>query len=151
MNPHTVDTAMACRMVEASAIRGASIIGQPGGWSVRLKMGQVEKSLGTQRTGKPRTWRSLDTCMAYLRNELRIVRVDLLDASNYSDGDETRRTRADQSERMRRAHEAVAYDTWFRQQVQEAIDDPRPSIPHDEVMAEFAERRAALREKIAAQ
>ena len=35
------------------------------------------------------------------------------------------------------AEEATAYDRWFRIQVQEAIDDPRPSIPHDQVMAEM--------------
>jgi len=43
--------------------------------------------------------------------------------------------------------EAAAYDQWFRAQVQEAIDDPRPSIPHDQVMAEMreiiAKKRAA--------
>ena len=48
---------------------------------------------------------------------------------------------------MKRAHEAAAYDKWFRAQVQESIDDPRPSIPHEQVMAEFAERRAALRKQ----
>jgi hypothetical protein len=31
---------------------------------------------------------------------------------------------------------AAAYDQWFRDQVQEAIDDPSPSIPHDQVMAD---------------
>ncbi len=124
MSTHTIDTAMARRMVEASAIRGASIIGQPGGWSVMLKMGMIEKPLGTQRTDKPRTWRSLDTCIDYLRNELHIVRVEMLDASNYSDSEVTRRPRKDQAERMKRAHEAAAYDEWFRKQVQEAIDDP---------------------------
>ncbi|ATE60023.1 hypothetical protein [Thauera sinica] len=147
MSTHTIDTAMARRMVEAQAIRGASIIGQPGGWSIMLKMGMTEKPLGTQRTDKPRTWRSLDTCVAYLRNELHIVRVDMLDASNHSEAD-TGRRRADTAERMKRAHEAAAYDAWFRAQVQASIDDPRPSIPHEEVMAEFAERRAALRKKI---
>lgn len=136
MSAHTIDTAMARRMVEASAIRGASIIGLPGGWGIMLKLGMTEKPLGTQRTDKPRTWRSLDTCVDYLKNELHIVRVDLLDASNHSAGDVTRSTRADSSERMKRAHEAAAYDEWFRAQVQEAIDDPRPSIPHEQVMAD---------------
>ncbi len=56
MNVHTIDTAMARRMVEACAIRGASIIGQPGGWSVMIKMGLAEKPLGTQRTDKPRQY-----------------------------------------------------------------------------------------------
>jgi hypothetical protein len=43
--------------------------------------------------------------------------------------------------------QAASYDRWFRAQVQEAIDDPRPSIPHDQVMAEMreiiAKKRAA--------
>ena len=63
MNTHTIDTAMAKRMVEASAIRGASIIGQPGGWSVVLKLGLQERALGAQRSDTPRTWRSgPETC-----------------------------------------------------------------------------------------
>lgn len=31
--------------------------------------------------------------------------------------------------------QAASYDRWFRAQVQAAIDDPRPSVPHDEAMA----------------
>ncbi|KXU38041.1 hypothetical protein AXE65_00540 [Ventosimonas gracilis] len=31
--------------------------------------------------------------------------------------------------------EATSYDRWFRAKVQEALDDPSPSIPHDEVRA----------------
>jgi hypothetical protein len=33
--------------------------------------------------------------------------------------------------------DAAAYDRWLREQVQEAIDAPRPAIPHDQVMAEM--------------
>ncbi len=33
--------------------------------------------------------------------------------------------------------EAEAYDVWFRARVREALDDPRPGIPHDQVMAEM--------------
>ena len=43
-------------------------------------------------------------------------------------------------------NDSAEYDRWFRAKVQEALDDPRPSIPHEEVKARFAERRAeALR------
>jgi DNA-damage-inducible protein J len=35
------------------------------------------------------------------------------------------------------------HDVWFRAKVLEAIADPRPAIPHDEVEAHFAARRAA--------
>jgi DNA-damage-inducible protein J len=40
------------------------------------------------------------------------------------------------------------YDAWFRARVQEALDDPRPGIPSEEVEAYFAKRRAELMAKI---
>lgn len=43
------------------------------------------------------------------------------------------------------SEDAAAYDRWFRAQVQGAIDDPRPSIPHDQVMAEMRAIIAAKR------
>lgn len=33
--------------------------------------------------------------------------------------------------------EAEAHDVWFRAKVREALDDPRPGIPHEQVMAEM--------------
>ena len=33
--------------------------------------------------------------------------------------------------------EAEAYDGWFRAKVEASLADPRPSIPHDQVMAEM--------------
>lgn len=33
--------------------------------------------------------------------------------------------------------QADSYDRWFRKRVQESKDDPRPAIPHEEVMAEM--------------
>lgn len=40
--------------------------------------------------------------------------------------------------------QAASYDRWFRARVQASLDDPRPSLPHDEVMAEM---RALLKAK----
>ena len=40
--------------------------------------------------------------------------------------------------------QADSYDRWFRAKVQAAMDDPRPSIPHDQAMAKF---QALLDEK----
>lgn len=132
----TIDTPNARRLVDAAAIRGAAIIGQPGGWSVMLRIGIKETPLGTQRTDKPRTWSSLDSCMQYLRDELQIVKIDGIDASNYSVATVHRKRRQDAAERMRDAHEAAAYKKWLASEVQEAIDDPRPNLPHAQVMAE---------------
>ncbi|RJG03583.1 type II toxin-antitoxin system RelB/DinJ family antitoxin [Noviherbaspirillum sedimenti] len=47
------------------------------------------------------------------------------------------------------ATDPAVYDTWFRAKVQEALDDPRPAIPHDQVEAHFAKRRAAALRKAA--
>ena len=37
----------------------------------------------------------------------------------------------------------AAYDAWFRAKVREALDDPRPAVPHEKVKARFARRKAA--------
>ena len=39
------------------------------------------------------------------------------------------------------------HDAWFRAKVQEALDDPRPAIPNEEVEAHFAGRRATAGRK----
>jgi DNA-damage-inducible protein J len=44
-------------------------------------------------------------------------------------------------------HDASAHDAWFRAKVQEALQDPRPAIPHDRVEAHFAKRRAASKRR----
>ena len=58
--------------------------------------------------------------------------------------------RPGRSEAMQSTHAAATYNKWFRAQVQKAIDDPRPSIPHADVVSEFAERRAVLCKQISA-
>jgi hypothetical protein len=39
-----------------------------------------------------------------------------------------------------------AYNHWLAAEIQAAIDDPRPSIPHEEVMAEMEAEIARLKE-----
>ena len=148
----TIDTATARRMAEAGTIRGVSIVGQPGGWSVMLKTGTLEKPLGSQKADKPRTWRSLDTLTEYLRKVLSIVRIDGIDATHHSNAGTHRPGRPDAAARLKHAHEAAAYDMWFRAQVDAGIteaDDPATQwIPHEEVMDKWAKRRAKLAEKV---
>lgn len=40
----------------------------------------------------------------------------------------------------------ATHDTWFRAKVLEALNSPAPPIPHEEVEAHFARRRAVLRQ-----
>lgn len=103
---NTIDTRLAKQLQTACALRGVSIVGVPGGWSVLVKLGMSEKPLGTQRTGRVRQWRSLDTLIDYLRTELGIVKIDGIDASQYSAAS-VFRARPDVAGRMRQAHRAV--------------------------------------------
>ncbi|HDS2402330.1 TPA: stability determinant [Klebsiella pneumoniae] len=57
------------------------------------------------------------------------------------------RSRQSRAEAMRGAHEAAAYNQWLAGEIQASIDDPRPNIPHDEVMAEMDADIAALPKK----
>lgn len=44
--------------------------------------------------------------------------------------------------------EAAAYDQWFRDEVQESLDDPRESVSNEEAEASFAKKRAELQARI---
>lgn len=144
----TIDTATARRMAEAGTIRGVSIIGQPGGWSVMLKVGIHEKPLGAQKTDKPRTWRSLDTLTEYLRKDLSIVHIDGVDATHHSSVGVRRPGRPDAAVRMKQVHEAAAYNAWFLAQVDAGIkeaDDPSTQwISNEDAEANMEQLLAVL-------
>jgi hypothetical protein len=72
-----------------------------------------------------------------------------VDASAFDPDAAGRVARSDRAAALKAAHEAVARDRWFREYVQQALDDPRASIPDAEVSAGFASRRAALRDRLA--
>ena len=42
---------------------------------------------------------------------------------------------ASQAELMRTGHQTAAHNRWIAAEIQDALDDPRPSLPHDEVTA----------------
>ncbi|MGF6482597.1 hypothetical protein OKW34_003264 [Paraburkholderia youngii] len=57
-----------------------------------------------------------------------------------------RHSRPDRAEAMKATHaSAAAYDKWVREQVQDAIDDLRPTIAHDDVMKKADARIEAMR------
>ena len=138
----TIDHVTLERLVEAGAVRGASIVGQPGGWGVVIQYGMSERMLAAKR-GAVRIFRKFETLVGYLKS-IGIARYQV-DATQFDAAAlKTGRKRTDAAERMKNAHEAAAYKGWLTQQVQEAIDDPRPSLPHEQVAAEWATERAAL-------
>lgn len=149
MNTQTIDHTTLSRLAEAGAVRSAHIIGQTGGWGVLVKYGMTERALAAQRSQQVRVFRKFETLVTYLKG-VGIARFEV-DAVNYDAASlKLTRTRPDSAETMKKAHEAAAYDKWFRSKVQEALDDPRPSISNEEVKAIFAKQRAELKARIGA-
>jgi hypothetical protein len=141
----TIDHGTLSRLTEAGAVCGAHVVGQAGGWTVMVRYGNHERPLATQRSRNLRLFRRLETLVSYLKS-IGIVRFDI-DAAGY-DPDALKSTRRpDRAEALKRAHEAAAYDAWFREQVRASIDDSRPSVSDEEAHAHFVARKAALRQR----
>jgi hypothetical protein len=143
MAEEAIDHRTLAKLVESGAVRAARVISQAGGWAIIVTCGKTARPLAAQR-GKVRLFSKLETVAVYLR-EIGIPRFDV-DVVDY-DPERARRTRPDRAEALKRAHEAAAYDKWFRGQVQVALNDPRPSIPHEDVSARWAKKRAQLAKK----
>ena len=147
MATETIDHGTLSRLVEAGAVSGAHIVGRSGGWAVMVRFGTTERPLAAQRSRQVRLFRRFETLVAYLKG-VGIARFEV-DAAEF-DPQTTRPARPDRSEALKHAHEAAAYDVWFREQVQASIDDPRPGITHEVVEAKFAAKREALRKRLGA-
>lgn len=142
MAPETIDHSTLHKLVESGVVDAAHVIGTQGGWSLTVKYGHTERPLAAQRSRQIRLFKRLETVVNYLK-DVGIARFEV-DASNYDPDGKKKTTRPDRAEALKRAHEAAAYDAWFREQVQAAIDDPRPALSHEEAKSLFAARKKAL-------
>ena len=147
----TIDHSTLRRLVDAGAHVGAEVVGGAGGWGVVISYGRASQTLAATR-GAPRTWRQFETLAGYLKElgivEYRVNTAEFAPGAAAGKPDDKRSTTA--SDRMKRAHQAAAYDTWFREQVQASIDDPRASVEDAVVKKEFAAKRAALAKRAGA-
>jgi len=141
----TIDHSTLRRLVDAGADVGAEVVGGAGGWGVVISYGRASQTLAATR-GAPRTWRQFETLAGYLKElgivEYRVNTAEFAPRAAASKQDDKRSTTA--SDRMKRAHQAAAHDTWFREQVQASVDDPRASVDDAVAKKEFAAKRAAL-------
>lgn len=141
MTTETIDHTTLTRLAEAGAVRSAHVIGQPGGWAVTVKYGMTERALAAQRSQQVRTFRKLETLVQYLKG-VGIARFDV-DSINFDTAAPgVTRTRPDSAAKLREAHQAAAYDKWLKAEVQEAIDDTSPTVPHSKAMRQI---RAAIK------
>ena len=152
MTTDTIDHNTLARLVEAHAVRGACVVGQPGGWGIVVQYGTTEQLLAATRSRGVRVFKKLDTLVGYLK-AMGIHRFEV-DAVDFDPQSVATYTRPDASAALKRAHAAAAHDQWFREQVAQAIeeaDDPATQwVSNEAAMAESAQRRAAWRLRAAA-
>ena len=140
MTTETIDHMTLTKLAEAGVVRSAHVVGQDGGWGILVKYGMTERALAAQRSHQVRIFRKLETLVEYLKG-VGIPRFDV-DAVNYDPHSVTVTKRPDRAAAMKDAHAAAAYTNWLKAEVQEALDDTSPTIPHDEAMRQV---RAAIK------
>lgn len=138
---NTLDHSTLSNLAQAGAVRGAVAVAQPGGWEVVVEYGNTQRALSAKR-GEIRLFKKFETLATYMHK----LGIDQFrtDVRHFDPASKAVAKRADSSERLREAHAAVAYKKWLSGEIQEAIDDPRPGVPHDQVEADWALERAEL-------
>lgn len=128
----------------AGGVVGVTLKGQGGGFFMEIatRSGQ-DAILSKARSTEPRRFGSPSSALIVLRDIG--IAVAQLDATHWNPNQkEATQSRENRAQAMRAAHEAAAYNLRLASEIQAAIDDPRPSIPHDAVMAEMDADIAAL-------
>lgn len=131
----------------AGGVTGVTLKGEGGGFFVEIatRSGQ-DAFLVKARTSEPRRFGNPASALIVLRSVG--IAVAQLDATHWNPEEkDMSRSRLNRAQAMRGAHEAAAYNQWLAGEIQASIDDPRPSIPHEDVMAEMDADIAALPKK----
>lgn len=129
---------------DAGGVEGVTLKGQGGAFFVQIATRSGAAALLTKaRSSEPRHFGNPIAALNVLRDVG--ITIGQFDTSEWNpdEKEETPGNRG-RAEAMRKAHQAAAYSEWLATEIQEAIDDPRPSIAHDAVMAEMDADIAAL-------
>jgi len=121
----TVDHNTLKQLVEAGAVRSATVVGQGASWSLIAQVGSNEKTL-LSKSKKVREFKKFETIVKYLRG-LGIVRfntdIEKFDPAQKAMGIK----RPDKAAVLRQAHASAEHDRWFKVQVQEALEQANSS------------------------
>src|ERR1035438_2010821 len=101
----TIDHTTLQHLVEAGAVRGADVVGKPGGWGIIIKYGMTQRTLAARR-GAVRTFSRLEALVNYLKS-IGISQF-MVNAAEFDPADKT--TRPDSAERMKKTFDAAEHD-----------------------------------------
>jgi len=120
---------------EAGGVAGVTLKGKGGAFQVQIATRSgIDAVLAKARSSEPRRFGSPAAAMNVLRDVG--ITAGRFDASEWDPTEKVETTgNRGRAEAMRRAHQAAAYNAWLTAEIQTSIDDPRPNLPHDDVMA----------------
>ena len=110
-------------LVEANAIRHATVVADQGAFKINVKYGMVERTVSVRTRGgqiKERVFTSLDAVARFMRDKVHLAQYEI-DAANF---DPTVKAvkRPDTARRLTAAHAALSHSEWAQQKVQAARD-----------------------------
>lgn len=126
----------------SGGVSGVTLKGQGGAFLVQIDTRSGSGAvLSKARSSEPRRFGNPIAALSLLR-DLGIT-VGQFDASDWNPDEKVVNSRDDaRAQVLREAHQAGAYVKWLASEIQESIDDPRPSVPHEEVMSRMDARIA---------
>lgn len=148
----TLDVSQATAAAKAGGVVNAILRADGGQFFIELETRSAGTAvLVTSNNRRPRAFRNPIKALEVIRElGLRNGRFSL-EAWRPDEAELNRPSRPDRAEAMKQAHSnAAAYEKWFREQVQESLNDPRPNVSHAQVQKEMADKKAALRKRLAA-
>jgi len=123
-------------------VAGVTLKGRGGAFFVQITTRSgVGAVLAKARSDEPRRFGNPAAALNVLRDIG--ITIGRFDASEWDPAEREPSSRTSgRAEALRKAHKAAAYNEWLAAEIQAAIDEPGPSIPHDEVMARMDARIA---------
>jgi hypothetical protein len=143
----TLDLSQATAAAQAGGVLCAILKAEGRAFYVELETRMAGTAvLVTSNNRRPRAFRNPIKALEVIRElGLQTGRFSL-EAWRPDEVEFERSSRPDRAEAMKATHaSAAAYDKWLREQVQEPIDDPRPTIAHEDLMKKAGARIEAMR------
>ena len=127
----------------AGGVVGVTLKAEGSGFYMEIStLNGQDAILAKARSTEPRRFGSPNSALLVLRDMG--ISVLQLDATHWNpDQKEVTQNRDNRALAMRQAHEAAAYNQWLASEIQTSLDDPRPNIPHEDVMDEMDAEIAA--------
>ncbi len=128
----------------AGGVSGVTLKGHGGAFLVQIATRSGTGAvLSKARSTEPRRFGNPATALTLLRDVG--IMAGQFDASDWNPSQKVVNSRDDaRAKLLREAHEAGAYVRWLAAELQDSVDDPRPNLSNDEVMAQMDADVAAM-------